>query len=486
MRARPVAVAADVGDAGHQRGTAIAREIAIDHARHGGARRPVRVGAQHLLEQRAQIGQVRGETQVLLGDLELHAQLRARHGAEQRMEGLARLEVDGAVLHLQHHIGRELAVARHELAVGLLGAIAGVDFRIHEGAPDHEAMMRRQCGGQHVGAIHVAAAIVLRARLAFRIGLDEKAAEVRDQAVDLVGLGPPPGGHGGVQRVGRLEPEFLGRREARGQEHADAIRPHHIGQRRHLLQPRRGQHLGLGVDVVEHGGVDAERGVGPRVVDITLSLDVRELAPIPDREARIAAFDRAVRVVPMVEHAPLDLRRAALVQMRQIGPRLRRAQPGKAAVEQATLAVGRDQRDRVALKAERTHEIAFLPQLGQGQRKLIQSGQASRRGQHERTIAKISRERRLAPAHLRDAAPELARRRLQHGRPGPRHHERSAERAHLRLSCGGQGAIAQPQLVAVLDLGRRRVRHHRQQQRGECLEKACHVFSHQVLQRREW
>ena len=82
--------------------------------------------------------------EVFLGDLEFHHQRRLRHGAEQRMERLARLKIDGAVLHLHQHVVGELAVERHELVVGLLGAIVGRFIRIDERAPDHDAAVRRQ------------------------------------------------------------------------------------------------------------------------------------------------------------------------------------------------------------------------------------------------------------------------------------------------------------------------------------------------------
>ena len=45
------------------------------------------------------------------------------HGAEQRMQRLARLEIERPVLHLQQHVGAELAIERLELGVGLLDAV---------------------------------------------------------------------------------------------------------------------------------------------------------------------------------------------------------------------------------------------------------------------------------------------------------------------------------------------------------------------------
>ena len=42
------------------------------------------------------------------------------------MEGLARLEVERAVLDLDDDVAGELAVERLELVIGLLGAVVGV------------------------------------------------------------------------------------------------------------------------------------------------------------------------------------------------------------------------------------------------------------------------------------------------------------------------------------------------------------------------
>ena len=75
----------------------------------------------------------------------------------------------------------------------------GIDVLVvDERAPHHDAAVRRQRVGQHVGAVGVRAAVVLRAGLAFAVGLDDEAAEVGNQPVDLVRLrlsttAPPPG-----------------------------------------------------------------------------------------------------------------------------------------------------------------------------------------------------------------------------------------------------------------------------------------------------
>src|SRR3546814_15385655 len=97
---------------------------------------------------------------------------------------LARLEIHGAVLDLEDDVGGERAVERLELAIRLPGAVLGIVGRIDEGAPDDDAVVRAKRGGKHVGALGMAAVIVAGAGLAFRIGLDEEAAEIGNRGVE--------------------------------------------------------------------------------------------------------------------------------------------------------------------------------------------------------------------------------------------------------------------------------------------------------------
>ncbi len=110
-----------------------------------------------------------GAAQVFLGELEFHRQGRFGHGAKQRVEGLAWLEVDRAVLDLEDHVGAELAVQRRELQVGLLVAVVGAAMVVNEGPPHQHAAMIGQGVGQHVGPFGVGTVVIMRAGLAFGI-----------------------------------------------------------------------------------------------------------------------------------------------------------------------------------------------------------------------------------------------------------------------------------------------------------------------------
>ncbi len=196
--------------------------------------------------------------EVLLGDLELDHQGRVRHRPEQRVERLARLEVERPALHLHDHVAAEAAVERDELVVRLAHAVARHLVAVDEGAPHHDAAVRRDRVGEGVGAVGVRAAVVLGAGLPLGVGLDEEAAEVGDRRVDGVGRGLPPRAHARVERVGRGQAADLARRaEARGQVDAHAVGPQHAGHRGHLGEVRRGERARVGVHVGEHGAVDA-------------------------------------------------------------------------------------------------------------------------------------------------------------------------------------------------------------------------------------
>src|SRR6185295_5403454 len=108
------------------------------------------------------------------------------------MGRFARLEIDGAVLGLDKDIVAEFAIQRLELVIGLFGAVGGILFAVDKGTPEHDAAMRRQSVGDHIGTFRLGAIVVAGAGLAFGIGLDHKAAEIGYAAIDGVRFFLPP------------------------------------------------------------------------------------------------------------------------------------------------------------------------------------------------------------------------------------------------------------------------------------------------------
>ena len=459
--AAPVAVVADVGDGGdaaEQVAHAGRHHAAVDDVGDGRLRAVgVGVGVERLLEQRRQVGEVRPLAEVLLRDLQLQHRLRARHRAEQRVERLARLEVDRPVLHLQLHVRPERSVERHQLGVRLLGAILGDVGLVDERAPDDDALVRRERVRQHVGAVGVRAAVVLRAGLALGVRLDQEAAEVGDQRVDLVDLRAPPGGDGRVPRIGGGDAAELDRRApARGEKNADPPRAKHVGQRRHLAQVGRRQDLRAGVDVVQRDRVDADRRVGARVVAHARRHGVGQLVPAPQRPARVAALDAAVQVVPVVEHAQADARAAGGVDRVERPAGLQMTQEMEHAVQHAGVgeAGDRERAPRAHRHAVDDEGVGRHPEQPKEGRLVLdvlvaQPQRAERRSDDQRRLGDGLREEGGAQQSRQPARQLVARGRQRRRRRG--HVHRRAQRARLGESGGvGDRLVPEPEPVAVV------------------------------------
>ena len=212
------------------------------------------------------------------------------------------MEVHGAVLDLDDDVVGEPAVQREEFLHGLVGPVRA-GRAVDEGAPHHDAAVRSQRLGQHVGAVGVGASVVLRAGLAFGIGLDEEAAEIRDGGIDLGRLVLPPGADLRVERVAALQAaQGDGGVPLDGEVGADAVVAQDLGDLRHAGDVLLVKDEGVGIDVVEHGAVQAHRGA-----ELAVLADARLRnfggGPFPHRFPGIAALDGVVQVVPVVEQA---------------------------------------------------------------------------------------------------------------------------------------------------------------------------------------
>jgi hypothetical protein len=218
------------------------------------------------------------------------------------MERLARLEIDGPIFHLDEHVRAERAVEQDELVVGLLGAIFGNLTRVNEGAPHDDASVRCHGIGEHVRPVGMGARVILRARLALRVRLHQKAPEIRNECVDLARFFGPPRAHLGGERIGRSEVAELDRRaEASRQVHANAVGAKRRREGGHFFEPLVREDDRVGVHVGEDGAVQPDRRARARVVEVTRRDEAGQLVPIPEREACVPALDRAIEVVPVVE-----------------------------------------------------------------------------------------------------------------------------------------------------------------------------------------
>ena len=252
--------------------------------------------------------------EILLRNLQLGHVGRLANLVEDGAVGLARLEVERSVLGLQDDVRTEFPVEGLELGDGLLHAVFTlVVGTVDKAAPHDDAAEGLQRLGQHVGTVGVRPFVVAGAGLSLAVGLDQEAAEVGNELIDLLGLALPPLSHLRVERVGSLGvAQCHGACEVDAQEDADAIGPKDVGNRLHLLQIVGGEDLRRGVHVVQHGAVDADGRVGACVLADALFV---EMEPLEDALARIAALDAPVEVVPVVEQAQGEGRTLGLVDV---------------------------------------------------------------------------------------------------------------------------------------------------------------------------
>ena len=265
--------------------------------------------------------------------------------------------------------------------------------------------------------------------------------------VDLVGLAFPPGRDLRVEGVGRLQPPDLDRRaEPCGEIDPDAVGPECPRQGRRLPEVLGQEARGVRVDVGQDRAVDPDRGVRARVVGDARVDVVGQLVPVPQREAGVAALDRPVQVVPVVEHPVADSR--GLDDGRGVHrvPGLQPLQEAEDAVQDPDVGVRRDHRralpgDRRGADEEAL--VADLPEVraeveGRDRRR------PRRRPGHERAVPA----HRVDEGHVRAEHPAQAAGHLVAGRP-----QRGRSRAHHHLADrgrAGQRPVPQPELVAVL------------------------------------
>src|SRR5579859_1126167 len=130
------------------------------------------VRVEAFFEEGGEVDEVCGCAEVFLGELDFQHQGGIGHGPEQGVEGFAGLEVDGAVLYLYQYVAMEAAVEGLEFGIGLPGPVFGGLVTIYEGPPDDDPLVWSEGVGEHIGAVGVGTAVVLRTGLAFGVGLD--------------------------------------------------------------------------------------------------------------------------------------------------------------------------------------------------------------------------------------------------------------------------------------------------------------------------
>ena len=161
--------------------------------------------------------------------------------------------------------------------------------------------MRPQGLRQHIGTVGMGPPIILRPGLPFGIGLHKETAEIRDERIDFIGLGLPPGEHRRIQRVSGLEPAETHRGCPFDREiNPDTVLPEDVGYPGHPLYMLSVKNKRIGVDIIEHRAVDPDRRAETAVTADTLRGYLRR-CPLPHGEPRVAALHGVVEIVPVIE-----------------------------------------------------------------------------------------------------------------------------------------------------------------------------------------
>src|SRR2546421_13061569 len=127
----------------------------------------ISIGVQTFLKKRSQVNKMGCEAQVFLCELELHHEWSMRHSAKERVKRFSRLEIDRPVLYLDRDIFSECSVQRLEFNVCLFETVIRSFITIYKCSPHDNSAMRCQRIRQHISAIRMCSAIVLRSRLSF-------------------------------------------------------------------------------------------------------------------------------------------------------------------------------------------------------------------------------------------------------------------------------------------------------------------------------
>ena len=169
----------------------------------------VQIEIELLLPQRREIDKMALLAEILLRDLQFHGLVGLVQACEERRYRLLSLKVDGAVFDLHDHVRRELAV---EGMKDVVGGARAIGFQVvvvevivvDKGAIEHDAAVRSQSIGKHVGGVGRAAAVACGPGLALGIGLHREAGKIGNLLVNFIELCRPPGLHSGIEQDRRF------------------------------------------------------------------------------------------------------------------------------------------------------------------------------------------------------------------------------------------------------------------------------------------
>ncbi len=225
---------------------------------------------------------------------------------EERRDRLAHLEVDGPMLDLDDDVRLEGAVERVEVVIAGASAI-GLEvvpvevIVVDEAAIEHDSAVRFEGACDCVRGLCGRASVFGWPDAAFGVGLDDEAAEVGNQLVDLIYLLLPPRRDLRVYGIEGCEAaDDLRAGEIDGERHAHSPWAECVCDARQLMQHRWIERAQVGVYVVDRASVEPDRSEQAAV--LRYAREVLPDVPVGEEDGAscVAAFDCSVEVIPLV------------------------------------------------------------------------------------------------------------------------------------------------------------------------------------------
>ncbi|MNC31270.1 hypothetical protein D3C75_795850 [compost metagenome] len=250
-------------------------------------------------------------TSILLGYLKLDYLIGALHRSEQWRHWLPNLEIHRSVLDLQEYIIPELAIQRLKVIISrprtIRRAVPPVLHAvIDKAAPNDKSAMRFKRIRQHICSIGMISSISKRSRTMLGIRFDHKTAKVGNMPINAVRRFNPPYLDLIIKRIGSIHSTNRDRScKVDAQEQRNPIIPEHFCKTSHIRQQLFRNKLRFNlmyIHIINRNRINSHRSKQPRVVTNTRGILNDFSILIKYRVTSITTFDRAVSIIPLIDH----------------------------------------------------------------------------------------------------------------------------------------------------------------------------------------
>src|SRR5438552_14264302 len=196
-----------------------------------------------------------------------------------------------------------------EVIVGGFGAIifgvAPVEMMVvNEGAIKDDAVVWLERSRDDISGVGGCATVYRWAEATLGVSFDDESAKVRNGRVELIRFFVPPTCDARIKWIERIEAaDGFRAAQVHGNRKLNAPRAKDVRDADELREEVVLKQAWVGVDIVDGAAVDADGSEETSVVGGPGEIDARVAVFKEDGTARIAAFDAAVEIVPLVHPA---------------------------------------------------------------------------------------------------------------------------------------------------------------------------------------